>query len=91
MPSCFQLLRNGTAVPLTEIDEEMCRHFGEPCDPKRWFREWYDCIGYDLSMGRTFEDIAKTYAAPEYADLLDVAQWLAANFTPRSWYEPKSI
>ncbi len=90
MPNCFQLLRDGAAVPLSEIDEEMCRHLGEPCDPNRYFREWYDLIGYDLAMGRSFEQIETIYASPEWAEsgLLPVVQWLRANFTPRSWYEP---
>jgi hypothetical protein len=92
MPNCFQLIRNGEAVPLLTIDAEMCRHFEEPCDPDRYFREWYGCIGYDLARGRSFEEIKAIYAAPEYAEsgLLPVAEWLDANFAPQSWYEPSS-
>ena len=92
MPNCFQLLRGDVAVPLSEIDEEMCRHFGEPCDSNRYFREWHDLIGYDLAMGRSFEQIEATYAGPKWADsgLLPIAQWLRANFTPRSWYERRT-
>jgi hypothetical protein len=92
VPNGFQLTRGGVAVPLAEVDEEMCRHFEEPCDPVRYFRAWYDCIGYDLAMGRSFEEIKTIYGAPEYADsgLLAVAEWLQANFSPRSWYEPSS-
>lgn len=92
MPNCFQLTRGGVAVPLATIDEEMCRHFDEPCDPDRYFRAWYACIGWDLAMGRSFEEIKKIYAGPEYdgSGLLAVAEWLEANFAPRSWYEPSS-
>ena len=92
MPNCFQLIRNGKAVPLVKIDEELCLHFKEPCNADRYFREWYDCIGYDLALGHSFEKIKVTYAAPEYAEsgLLPVAEWLEANFTPQSWYEPSS-
>ena len=88
MPNCFQLLRNGEAVSLTEIDKEMCLYFEEPCDPDRYFREWYNCIGFDLAMGRSFEEIRTIYAGAEWMDagLLPIAEWLAANFTPRSWY-----
>ncbi len=89
MPNCFQLLRDGAAVPLSEIDEEMCRHFEEHCDPEVYFRDWYSSIGYDLAMGRSFEQIEAIYASPEWAEfgLLPIAQWLRANFTPRSWHE----
>ena len=92
MPNCFKLIRNGEAVPLVKIDEEMCLHFQEPCNEDRYFREWYGCIGYDLAMGHSFEKIKATYAAPEYAEfgLLAVAEWLEANFTPQSWYESSS-
>lgn len=92
MPNCFQLTRNGEAVPLAKIDEEMCRHFNAPCDPDRYFREWYGSIGYDLAMGRSFEEIKTLYGAPEYAEfgLVPIAEWLEANFKPRSWYEPSS-
>lgn len=90
MPNCFQLLRDGQAVALTQVDEEMCHHFGEPCDPDRYFREWYACVGYDLATGKSFPEIAAIYAAPPWEDagLAPVVAWLAANFTARSWYEP---
>jgi hypothetical protein len=90
MPNCFQLLREGVAVPLATVDEEMCAHFGEPCDPDRYFRSWYSCVGWDLSMGRTYDQIREIYADPSWAEygILPVVEWLAANFTPRSWYEP---
>lgn len=92
MPNCFQLLRNGEAVALTEIDDELRLHFGEPADPDQYFREWYSCIGRDLAMGRTFAEIRTIYAGAEWTDsgLRPVAEWLAANFTARSWYEPSS-
>lgn len=92
MPNCFQLLRDGAAVPLSEIDQEMCRHFEEHCDPEVYFRDWYSSIGYDLAMGRSFEQIEAIYAIPEWAEsgLLPVVQWLRANFTPSSWYERRA-
>lgn len=90
MPNCFQLLRGGEAVPFNTVDEEMCAHFGEPCDADRYFRKWYNCIGWNLAMGRSFDEIKAIYSEPNWADsgLLPVVEWLAANFTPSSWYEP---
>lgn len=92
MPNCLKLLRDGIAVPLVQIDEEMCRHFGEPIHPRLYFRAWYECIGWNLAMGRSFEEIRAIYADPEWADsgLSAVAQWLEAHFTPQSWHEISS-
>jgi len=92
MPNCFRLIRAGEAVLLQQVDEEMCRHFGEPCHPKLWFRSWYDCIGFDLAMGRSFAEVKEIYAGPAWVDsgLLPVAEWLEANFTVEAWYEMSS-
>jgi hypothetical protein len=88
MPNCFQLLRAGVAVPLHAVDEEMCRHFEAPCDPDYFFEGWYGTIGFDLAKGDSFAVIRATYAA--HPALVQVADWLEANFTVRSWYELKS-
>ena len=98
MPNCFQLFRNGQSphngepVALSQVDEEICAHFNEPCHPVRYFRVWYDTIGYDLAAGQSWEQIRAKYTSPEWAEsgLLPVAEWLSANFTPRSWYELRS-
>lgn len=87
MPSCFQLLRDGVAVPLVQIDEEMCRHFEAPCHPTRYYESWYDAIGYELAMGRSFEQIRVTLA--EYPQLVEIANWLDHQFTVSSWHERK--
>lgn len=87
MPNCFQLCRDGAAVPLLDIDEEMCRYFGVACDPKAWHHAWYDIVGYALAMGRTFDEIRARYEDPHLREIVD---WLANNFTPRAWYELKS-
>jgi hypothetical protein len=69
MPNCFQLCRDGQAVALQQIDEEMCNHFNAPCDPVRWFRGWYDFIGFDLATGRDFAQIRAIYEAdPDLSD-----------------------
>jgi len=85
MPNCFQLLRGGIAVPLVEIDEEMCRHFGAACHPRQWFEGWYDYIGYDLAKGDSFDEIRTTYA--DIPRLVEISRWLEANFTVRFWNE----
>jgi hypothetical protein len=93
MPNCFQLIRNEEAVPLNQVDEEMCRHFDAPCDEHRYYWYWYDVIGYDLAMGDTFDEIIARYptAYPEAPELVAIARWLQANFTTRSWTESSSL
>ncbi len=89
MPNCFQLLRGDAAVPLLQVDEEMCRHFNEPCDPKRWLEFWYDIIGYELARGKSFDEVRSYVAAtyPETPRLIKIADWLEANFSVRHWVE----
>lgn len=88
MPSCFQLMRNGAAVPLNQIDEEMCRHFEVACHPVRYFEGWYDTIGFLLATGKTFDQIRVTYA--DEPILVKIVDWLKANFESNSWHELKS-
>jgi hypothetical protein len=87
MPNCFQLLRDGAAVPLAAIDEEMCRHFESPCHPIYYYANWYDTIGYKLAMGQSFDQIRETLTA--YPQLVKIANWLEQNFAVSSWYERK--
>lgn len=85
MPNCFQLLRDGSALPLNQIDEEICRHFNEPCHKTRYYQGWYDTIGFDLAAGQSFDQIRTAYA--DFPKLVEIANWLEANFTVRHWYE----
>lgn len=87
MPNCFQLLRDGVAVPLVQIDEEMCRHFGATCHPIRYYESWYDAIGYELAMGRSFEQIKVTLV--EYPQLVEIINWLEQRYTVNAWHERK--
>jgi hypothetical protein len=87
MPNCFQLLRDGAAVPLNEIDAEMCRHFNVPCHSTLYYEAWYDTVGHDLAAGQSFDQIRSTYA--DFPRLVEVASWIEKHFTVRSWYERK--
>lgn len=88
MPSCFQLTRDGAAVPLNQVDEEMCRYFNAACHPTRYFEGWYDTIGFFLATGKTFDQIRVIFA--DVPSLVKIADWLEASFTPDHWYELKS-
>ena len=82
MPNCFQLLRNGTPVNLVDVDKEMCKAFGAECDPDKWYRSWYNIIGFGLALGRTWDDLREI--DPEDVDVVD---WLEANYTVKAWAE----
>lgn len=91
MPNCFRLLRGGVAVPIVDVDAEMCRYFSADCDPNRWFRGWYDFVGFDLAMGKSFDEIRASYREDPYLIyLIEVVDWVEANFTVDSWYETRS-
>ncbi len=90
MPNCFQLLRDNVPVTLNAIDEELCRHFGADCHPKRYYKDWHDIIGYGLAKGHTFDEIKNSLTASGYDDaltLVQIAEWLESHFTVRSWVE----
>lgn len=101
MPNCFQLIRKSDPeagpVVLATVDEEMCDHFNMPCDPKEWFCEWYDCIGFRIATGDTFDSIKTEFEAyvadgqRYYIDLLAILGWLDTNFTTNAFYQPKSM
>lgn len=99
MPNCFQLLRKSSPdegpVLLPVIDEELCKHFQTPVDPKYWFNGWYDTIGFPLAMGQTFESIitgfkedlkeATTERDAYWVNQINIAQYLNEHFTVRAW------
>ena len=76
-------------MPLIQIDEEMCRRFDQPCHSRWWFMSWYDIIGFELARGRSFDEVRR-YLAESYADtplIVEIANWLEANFSVRHWVE----
>lgn len=103
MPNCFTLSRKSNLdagpVPLNTIDAEMCQFFNEPVDPKEFCRNWYGIIGFDLAKGKSFEQIRTDYQGSHDVDylgnrdlwtkLIEIVDWLDANFTTDSWYEIK--
>ena len=97
MPNCFQLTRKGDThpSPLVLIDDLMCEHFNVDPDPVTYFCGWYDSIGLKLSLGQRFPEIIDRYKQlmrqyPDsryYHEMLLIAEWLDANYTPDSWAE----
>ena len=94
MPVCFQLLDKTSNEPaiLAKVDDALREAFGEPPDTNAWLYRWYDRIGPQLAMGRSFDEV-KTICiegAAEFASwkpLPAVVDWLEARYEARSWYE----
>jgi hypothetical protein len=95
MPNCFSLTRKSNpeagAVPLAQVDKEMCEHFNVPCNPVKYYQDWYNWLGYGFAMGRSFDDMRayiKEHDNPELMDHdLEIVDWMEANFTPDAWAE----
>lgn len=101
MPDCFQLLdsNSGKAVNLNEIDKEVCELLDVPVDEKKYGGvpshknsfNWFDTIGFQLSQGKTFEEIDIHYRTSkmwddEYHVLSKIIIYLKGKYTPQSFY-----
>lgn len=110
MPVCFQLYDKTKPgeppVVLTEIDRLMCEHFEHPCDPVKYLNGWYDCIGFRLALGRSFEQIREQFneyivedtakgnpnhQVEYYQNSLLILAWLEEHYTTSSYYAPKAL
>ena len=100
MPNCFQLTRKSQLekgpVAFQIIDKELCEHFKEPCDDKRYYLGWYDYIGLCLALGLDFAKIKSeigewketTPQGIAYKErMLEIAEWMDEHFTPNAWAE----
>jgi hypothetical protein len=105
MPICFQLYDKSKPeegpVSLSKVDEEMCEHFQVPCDPIKYLGGWFDCIGFRLALGKTFEEIREQidgYLAADkqhqdgyvefYENMLLMLSYLEERYTPNAFYSP---
>lgn len=94
MPNCFSLTRKSNPeagpVPLTTVDEELCKFLGMPVDPKRYCGEWYSHIGFALACGKSFAQIREDMAKieDEYTELyIKMVDWFSEHFISDCWAE----
>ena len=107
MPNCFQLYdktKPGDGpVVLQEVDRLMCEHFEQPCDAVEWLNGWYNCIGFRLACGKSFEEIRQQFKGyieedkqrgnPNqrvefYENSLLILGWLEEHYATNSFYSP---
>jgi len=89
MPICFQLIRDGEPASPSQVDEEICRHFGEEPHPKWYYHGWYDCVGGDLAAGKSFDEIRAFWTDCD-PRLVEIADWIEQRSEVRHWYETRS-
>ena len=89
MPNCFQLIskRHKEAIPFAAIDSDISKDLGLPLHQTRYCCDWYDLIGFSLSMGASWEDIREVYSHDH--DLMRIAKYLEEHYEARSWYEKR--
>lgn len=105
MANRFSLTRkadiNAGPVPLQQIDNEMCEHFGIIPDPGKYYHQWVDTIGLALAGAQSFDEIIKDcneaieeqskIANPEginyWITKLKVAEYLNSNYVSDTWAE----
>lgn len=90
MPACFQLIPKGSTEPKTlqEIDEEMCKHFKQPCDKVKYLNGWVDSVGLGLAVGRTFEEILTIYKEEKLESLILITEYLRDRYEVSAFYSP---
>lgn len=97
MPNCFQLTRIGEteATPLVKIDEELCELLGREVHPTLYVIGWFDCIGFLLACGKTFEQIKVTIvewypdemSRTRCEEMLRCCEYLEQHFVSSAWVE----
>lgn len=105
MPNCFQLIDKTTGQPviLQKLDDKICEHMGVTPDPVKYYRCWFDIIGFKLACGKNFDQIRADLNQlleedkddPDerafWEDLLKVLDFIVAGYESSAWYESSSF
>lgn len=86
MANYFMLIPKGTdgkAEDLQDVDDKMRRHFGAEPSATEWYQNWYNTIGFGLSLGRSFPELKEHFK--EFSDLVEVTDWLDSHYTVNAW------
>ena len=89
MPNCIAFTDRHTkdAVTFAEIDDALCVHLGVVPDQDKFYRSWYDIIGYGLACGKSLDWFLGYYwLDPNYGP---IANFLWLNYTSEAWYSPR--
>jgi len=79
------------AESLSEIDNEICKHFGVTSHNITYHASWYDIIGFDLATSKSFQEIIAKFKAIEtdkhLEHLIEIAKWLDEHYVSNHWYQ----
>lgn len=93
MPACFQLYRKNdttTALQLTDVDEEICKHMRLPVDEKKWCHNWYDTIGLAIALGMPLgSDKLRDHFAGCRPELLSVLSFMESEYQSNAFHSYK--
>lgn len=89
MPNCFTLTKIGASEPtkLVDIDAELCQHFGVPVDEHKWFRDWYNSVGFGFALKGDYGSNRQMWEG--FPELLEIIDWLETRYTVDAWYSPR--
>jgi hypothetical protein len=98
MPNVCTFYRrsDGERACFIKIDEELCAHFGQPCDKDKWLAGWYDSIAFRVAIGIELDapEMIAAFAPGEdcpkgYPALEAIRAYLHENYVTSAHYEPK--
>lgn len=103
MPNCFRLYYKEHPeighVPGPQVDMDICVHFDEIVDSKKWFLGWMDVLGWQIAVvGQTLNDLpafcidrfseqVDYYGMEFWAYMVQIAYFLRDNYTSDAWVE----
>ncbi len=56
------------ALPLNQVDAEICAHFDAEVHPQRYYFGWFDHIAYYLAAGKTWDQVRAIHDKDYRAD-----------------------
>ena len=94
MPNCFLFVskETKTIVDLNKVDEEICGFLGIEVHPTNYAAGWFDCIGFRLAIGKTWDDMETEFAAQGnkwYDRQLKIVRFLRERYDSSAWYSPR--
>lgn len=91
MPICFSLTPKGETKPesFASIDHKMCAYFEVPTDPKHWFHDWYNILGWPFALGKSYPEVLTWLGDYEDEILIKILDWINENYTVDSWREAR--
>lgn len=83
MAAYIQFLRDGAAVPLCKVDEEICNMLHVDVHERNWVHGWFDTVGLMLALGKSFAEVREIFEGDE--TFQQIIAYLEDNFQVDAW------